>query len=469
MRSIVFSGPASAMSWLACAIVLLAGDFSAAADVAPPAPVLTLQEFCRKVLAYYPRLKEQAATVELAVANKLQAQAGYLPGLQAQAGATYGDDPVYVFGSRLRQRAFTQEDFDLDRLNRPNALMNFDVGLRGEVPLFNAFQTISRVRQARHMVKAAKHDEEFMRMEAVLLASDSYLNALAVEMILGKVEATCRLAEIDIKQAESLKEKGVVLGADYYSARVMCGGLRNSRNNFAAQRQSMHALLNILMGEDPFKPLRLAGALGKEPGPEPGLQEWLSRAGQMRPDLKAIDQALRAREENLSGARSSAWPVISAFGDVRADARDFQTGGGNFTVGLRASMDIFDPGYSSRVSLAQLALKKMKLARSTVADSIARDITSEHARLESLSSNVPVLREMSADSDRAVEMALPLYREGRKSIADLIEMRQGNVMTYQGYYSALAGLKNASVRLMFLSGQLDEAQAASVLGEGQSP
>ena len=104
--------------------MLCAAVCSGADDAAQAVSVLTLHDFCRKVLDYYPRLKEQAATVELAVANRLQAQAGYLPRLQAQAGATYGDDPVYVFGSRLRQRAFTQEDFDLDRLNRPNALLN---------------------------------------------------------------------------------------------------------------------------------------------------------------------------------------------------------------------------------------------------------------------------------------------------------------------------------------------------------
>jgi outer membrane protein TolC len=441
--------------------IALGGD--AQSGTAP----LTLKDFCSKVLANYPRLKEQGATVELAIARKLQAQAGFWPRLQGQAGAAYSDDPVYVFGSLLRQRAFTQEDFDLDRLNRPNALANFNLGLHGEIPLFNAFQTISSVRQANHMLASAKHDEEFARMEAILVACDAYLNAVAVEKVLAKVAEACTHSETDIKQAHELKEKGVVLGADFYTARVIFGGLRNSLNSLKAQQQSMHALLNILMGDDPLKPVQLGDDLKETGRTEIDLKQWLAQGRTQRPDLLSIEEAIHAQEANLYGARASAWPVVSAFGDISGYTRDFGTGGGNFAVGLKATVDIFDPGRSPQVTVAEKSLKKMKYAQETATDSMTKDITAEYARLESLRTNLPVLRDMASDSDQAVDLVLPLYREGKKSIADLLDMRQGNVRTYQAYYSTLAGSKNSSLRLLFLAGRLDESQAVAMLGGGQ--
>lgn len=452
---------------LIIAFCIIPANIAFAEDAASGSAPLTLEDFCRRVLAYYPKLKEQGVTVELAIARKLQAQAGFWPKLQGLADASYSDDPVYVFGTLLRQRAFTQDDFDLNRLNNPNARANFDVGLHGEIPLFDAFQTISKVREAKHMVESAKHGEKFTRMEALLVASDAYLNTVVVEKVLKKVAETCKNSETDIKQAKELKDKGVVLGADFYAAKVIFGSLRNINNNLTAQKKSMHALLNILMGEDPLKPVQVADVLQEGNGASVDLKKWLSQAYTLRPDLLSIEEAIQAQEAHVSGERASAWPIISAFGDLRENTEDFRTGGGSFAVGLKGSVDIFEPGYSSRVKMAEKSLQKLKYQKNIAADSITKDVTSEYARLESLKANIPLLRDMADDSDQAVDLVLPLYREGRKSIADLLDMRQGNIRTYQAYYAALVSSKNSSVRLLFLSGQLDESQAIGMIAAGK--
>lgn len=440
---------------------------SLAEDEAKGLSPLTLKEFCSKVLAYYPKLKAQGATVEIALARQLQARAGFLPSLQGLAGVNYGDDQVYVFGTLLRQRAFTKDDFDIDRLNNPDARANFDVGLHGEVPLFNAFQTISKVRQARHMVESARYDEVFSGMEALLIAFDAYLNAIVIEKVLEKEEAACINSEADIAQAGELKDNGLVFGADFYAAKVILGGLRNGKNGLTAQKKSLHALLNILMGKDPLQPVKLVDTLKEGDATSLDLKEWLAQAQMLRPDLLSIEEAIRAQEDHVSGERGRAWPVISAFADVRENTKDFHTSGGSFWVGIKGSIDLFEPGYASRVQVAEKSLRKLKYEKDIASDSITRDIIYEHARLEAIKANIPILRDMAADSDQTVNMVLPLYREGRKSIADLLDMRQGNIKTYQAYYAAMVGLKTSAVRLLFLSGQLNEAKALALLGNGE--
>ena len=48
-----------------------------------------------------------------------------LPQLGFTEDISRGDDPVYAFGMRLRQRQFTQADFALNELNRPQPIGNF--------------------------------------------------------------------------------------------------------------------------------------------------------------------------------------------------------------------------------------------------------------------------------------------------------------------------------------------------------
>jgi outer membrane protein len=54
-----------------------------------------------------------------------------MPHLSFSETATHGDDPVYVFGSKLRQERSTTADFALNRLNSPLPFGNFATRLVG--------------------------------------------------------------------------------------------------------------------------------------------------------------------------------------------------------------------------------------------------------------------------------------------------------------------------------------------------
>ncbi|MFA6143130.1 MAG: TolC family protein, partial [Candidatus Omnitrophota bacterium] len=397
------------------------------ADEALPLKPLGFNEFYQKVLAYYPKLKQQGSNVEIAIARKFQAQAGFLPRIQALASMATGNDQVYVFGTLLKQRAFTQSDFELHRLNNPASRTNYNIGVHAEMPLFDALQTIYKVKEAKHMVESARYDEAFSRMEALLVASDAYSHTLAVEKLLDVVEGSCKNSEADIKQAEELKDKGMVLGADFYAAKVILGSLRNIRNELRGQKESMHALLNILMGEDPLGAIELVDTIQEGAADKKDLKEWLSEAYRSRPDLLSIKEAVYAQEAVVSRERASILPNISAFGDLNENTQNFDTGGGSFAVGIKGSIDIFDPAYSSRIKIARESLKKLEYDKNIAKDSITKDITDEYSRFGSIQANLPILHEMAGDSGQAVDLTLPLYREGRKSIADLLGMRQGNI------------------------------------------
>ena len=437
-----------------------------AADETPVAKPLTFKEFYQKVLAYYPKLKQQDASVNLAIARKLQAVVGFLPRIQGSVSVTHGDDPVFVFGSLLRENSFTNDDFALSRMNTPGAHTTYNASLEGQMPIFDAFQTISRVKSAKLQIDSARFDASFTKMEAFLVASEAYLRAVAVEKLLVTVNEVSQASEQDIQQAQDLKDKGLIFGADFYTAKVMHGSIIQLKNQLLQEKQAVHILLNILMGQDPLQPLEIRGELAESAQKTEQLQNLFQQAYKSRPDLAAIEKTIQAQGIDVSREKFTGLPRIDAFGEAREDTHNFKSNGGqNYTVGVKGQIDLFDPAYSSRLRLSKETLKKLESDKATLKDAITKDIANEYAHYQTVQDNLPVNQKMLEDAKQAVELMLPLYREGKKSIADLLEIRTSYLNVAKGYYTLATDTKASWTRLLFLSGQLDEPKMKEAVGQ----
>jgi len=83
--------------WLLCAAM------AASAQV----PQLTLRQAIDRALGQNPQAAMARADSEAAAAGARQARTQLLPQLNFTEDISRGDDPVYVFGERLRERQFT--------------------------------------------------------------------------------------------------------------------------------------------------------------------------------------------------------------------------------------------------------------------------------------------------------------------------------------------------------------------------
>src|SRR6202162_1457778 len=103
--------------WLSCV--------SASAQQEAQPSSLTLQQAVTVALEKNPLRKAAIADTKVAFAGVRAARSFLMPQLSLSETATRGDDPVYVFGSKLRQQRFTQADFTLNKLNTPLPFGNF--------------------------------------------------------------------------------------------------------------------------------------------------------------------------------------------------------------------------------------------------------------------------------------------------------------------------------------------------------
>ena len=112
---------------------------AAAVPVSQAGTPITLPQAIQITLEKNPLRKAAVADQKAAAAGLKQARSMMLPQVAFTQTATRGNDPVYVFGTKLRQQRFTAADFALNQLNTPAPINNFSSRFAGEWNLFDSF------------------------------------------------------------------------------------------------------------------------------------------------------------------------------------------------------------------------------------------------------------------------------------------------------------------------------------------
>lgn len=424
---------------------------------------LSLRICIQKVVQHYPQLQKQKSKIEEVQALQAMAKSGYYPRLKGLTSVQNGNDPVYAFGTLLKQNQFTESDFNLNNLNEPDARTNFNFALEAELPIFNAFQTVTAVKIANDYLHSAVNTGGFLKTEAAYLAIEAYLSIRAVDQAIRVVEDVQSKVDIDLKQAKDLKEKGLVLGADYFSARVMADGIQQKKEQLLSQRKGLIKILFLLMGEDTNASFQFNEGKSICVEEKIDLDSWMDRSLEQRMDLKALQENIKASEKELYRERATLWPRIGAFGRVEENTEAWSDWGDNFLVGVRGTMDLYDPAYSARIKKAKHQLDEMKSEESGLKDLIKRSIIDASTDYETILTSRETIRSMIENANEAVDQVARLYQEGKKSIADLLEMRKAYLeakINDQQY-----GVKTEMfyVKILFVSGLLNDEAIEQVI------
>ena len=139
---------------------------------------ITLEQAIQIALEKNPLRKVALADQKAATAGVKQAQSLLLPHIEFSESATRGNDPVYVFGTKLRQQRFTVADFALNQLNTPTPISNFSSRFAGEWNLFDSFGSWKNVSRTRFMQQASAAQLERTDQELVFRAVEAYYGVL---------------------------------------------------------------------------------------------------------------------------------------------------------------------------------------------------------------------------------------------------------------------------------------------------
>ena len=418
---------------------------------------LTLQQAVGIALEKNPERKAALADTKVASADVREARSFLLPHATFSETATRGNDPVYVFGSKLRQQRFTTADFALNVLNTPAAFGNFSTRLGGTWNLFDSFSSWRAVNRAERMKDAAGHQLERTDQEIVFRAVDSYYAVLLAKKQLEVAEQSMKTAQAILDRSKDRFESGVIVESDYLSAQVRMAGRKQefirAQNSLALARAQLNTVLGISTGNQ-FEPTE---ALSEKILPATSLEEAEKKAVEMRPDLKRVRSAEAAQQQSVAIAKSAFGPRVNAFGGWETDNPTFLAGGGgnNWLAGIEVQFDLFQGG-ARRAQLAheKAAQEKITATKEMASDAIRLEVRRVYYDLDAARQQVEVARSVIAQSQESLRINQNRYASGISTITDLLAAEEAARRSQTDYWEAVFRYHTGYANLELVSGTL---------------
>ena len=342
--------------------------------------------------------------------------ATYLPRISTDWSLVRTDDPVAVFGAKLRQGVFAAGDLALDALNHPSAVGNSGVTLTVEQPLVAPEGWAGR--------KAALSGAEagrLMEARAIQLvafdALQTYFGAVVATARIGVLDSALTAARQTLGQVQSLRREGVVTGVDEQLAVARVSELEANRAMAEADRLGAVDRLLLALGEPPGRPVVLLDSIDLPVvAPDSGV----------RFDLAALERVVGARDADRARIRAQWLPNVGAFGSLAWNQGSFGAFGGprHWNAGLVVRWTPFR-GFQDVAQAARATAERDR----AVADLAAQERAAS-AEVRAAAARYRASLAAVAAADRALEsaaqasrIATTRYQGGVATISELLNVR----------------------------------------------
>ena len=404
-----------------------------------PAP-LTLHDAAKIALEKNPLRKATLADTKASTAEVREAQSFLLPHVTFSEQATRGNDPVYVFGSKLRQQRFTTNDFALNKLNTPSPLGNFTTRFGGTWNLFDSFASWHGVNRAKEMNIAANRQLERTEQEILFRIVQSYYGVLLATKQLEVAEQSEKTAQSIMDRSQVRFDTGLVVESDLLSAKVRFASreedLIRARNGVELAR----AQLDIAMGVSDDATFQLSDALTQRNPSAIPLSDLEQRALVTRPDLKRIEAQQSAQELSVAIAKSSFGPRLNAFAGWEMDNPTFVAGGGgnNWLGGIELQIDLFQGG-AKRAALSRERANAEKVAalKQAAGDALRLDVRQAYYDQDASWRQIEVARTAISQAQESLRINQDRYDGGLLTITDLLGAEEAARRSQSDYWHAV--------------------------------
>jgi outer membrane protein TolC len=371
---------------------------------------------------------------------------------------TRGNDPVYVFGSRLRQQRFTTSDFFLNQLNTPRPVGNFTTRFGGTWNLFDSFASWHGVNRAKEMNTASTHQLERTDQEILFRVVQAYYGVLLAAKQLEVSDQAEKTANSIMERSQARYDSGVVVESDLLSAKVRVASreqeLIRARNNLELARAQLNTAMGVPVDAlyQPADPLAERNlAVGSLPDVE-------KKALTTRPDLKRIESEQSAQQLSVAIAKSSFGPRLNAFAGWEMDNPTLLAGAGgnNWLGGVELQFDLYEGGAKrAALSRERAIAEKMAALKQAANDAVRLEVRQAYYDLDSNRQQVGVARTAIAQAQESLRIHQDRYEGGLLTITDLLGAEEAARRSQTDYWQAVYQFHISSANLELASGTLN--------------
>ncbi len=418
---------------------------------------LNLQRAVAIALERNPQRKAVLAETRAAKAFVRESQAGYLPRLTFAESAVRSNDPVFVFGTKLRQNRFTTADFALNRLNNPTPIGNFATRFGAQWNIFDSFATRANVRRAAS--EGAASGQRLARADQVVIfrVVQAYYGVLFAARQLETAEHAAATARSVMDESRARFEAGSTVESDFLAAQVNSASrqqeLVKARNALALARAELNLAMGIAANQD-YQPAEPSSSANLQP---PALSEAEARALQERPDLKEAAEQISGRRAGVQAARAAFGPRVNVFAGSELDnVNFFGNGGNNWTAGAELQFDLFTGGEKkARLEREKAGLDRVQSLKQVAEDNVRLDVRRAWYDFDSARQLLDVNRTAAAQADEALRIINNRYQAGMTTITEMLRAEDAARVARTNYWDSVYRLSTSYAGLELAMGTLN--------------
>lgn len=418
---------------------------------------LTLEQAVALALEHNPIHKAAVFQQRAAAAGVGEARAALLPQITFSQSYLRGNDPVYVFGAKLRQQRFRSGDFALNVLNTPTPFGNFVTRFAGGWQLFDSGVSWMRVSQAKQMSAVAERHLERSEQELVFRVVEAYAAVLLATKQQHVAEDALKTSQAILDRSRARFDAGMVVESDLLSARVNHAArqqeLIRARNGVhLAKARLMHEL-----GMPSPSDYELVEVLAERALPDFREADLEKRALDRRPDMQGIELRTDAQRKATTIAKAAFGPRINLFANWELDNPHFGGGGGNnWMSGVELQLDIFAGGAKrARLQRERALADEAAAQRDAMVSTVRLQVRQAYLDLDAARQQVEVARAAVEQAKESLRIGQNRYEAGLSTIADLLQTQEASLRAETDYWQAVYRLHISYASLELATGTLD--------------
>lgn len=439
---------------LALAFLVFCRDgITQANQVAEP---FALQQAVSNALKQSPDHRLATLDAEAAAANQYLAKSALLPALSFSELASRGNDPVFVFGERLRQHRFIQSDFALNALNKPTPLGNFATRFSGDWVAFDSWKTEFSIRSAAEQAGAMRSAATRADQEIVHRVVVGYQGVLIARKQLDVARHQMETAQALVDSSKSRVASGLAIDSDQLSTEANLAARQQEEIEAEGDLEVKWAELEWAQGAPiPEEARRIQDLQASQLEPAT-LNDSVKAAILARPDRKSLEQTMQASHSAVLATRASFAPTLHALGDWEQDRGSFAgSGGNNWIAGVELHVDILPFAKRQQLAVARIAEECSHVVAQSADEKIRLEVTRAWYEQQAASRMVQVAVAARTQTAESLRILRNRYNAGLATMTDLLRGEDAERQAEANYWAAVSRNRVAWCELRFSMGTLN--------------
>jgi outer membrane protein TolC len=411
--------------------------------------VLTVDEAVQVGLANSKVLRQSQDRVDYADAKAGEVGASRLPSFKFAGGFTrLSDVPAFQIDDPLPPPAPAKITL------APTVLNNYNVRLSVQHPLFAGFKLDAAKDAADYTVDAATEDFRGDRSTLVYSIKSSYWNLFRAREFKKLADDNIEQLQAHLGDIKNLMDQGMATTNDMLAAEVQLSDAQLRQIDADNDVRLANISLDNTLGIPLTTNIEIGSEIAKTRRRFPSLDTLVSTALEARPEIRGMNDRIKAGEAGVTAAKAGWWPQVYLTGNYyssRPNSRiqplqdAFKD---TWDVGVSVSLDIWNWGATlHQTDQAEAQLAQTHEAFGQIQDGVTLDVTQAYLVLDQARKRIEVARQGLARAEENHRVTDQRYKEGLVINSDMLEAQYNLNQAKTSYTQSLVDFALAEARL----------------------